>query len=156
MGALGAAIARVADKGGERDTAQAGDLFCRRRHLQADLPVPGVITQRNGATVRVTDAALGADQQDFSAGEFVGIPAHTGVLGHTEQVAAGGFEQHLRGERQRALRPGSVGFHRIELFILRRKNGVDGHCRILPVNRVQRTAGDIFMEVVLHYRTTFL
>jgi hypothetical protein len=61
----------------------------------------------------VTDAALGADQH-FSAGEFVGIPAHTGVLRHAEQVAAGGFEQHLRGERQRALRPGSVGFHRIE------------------------------------------
>jgi hypothetical protein len=93
----------------------------------------------------VTDAALGANQQHFSAGEFVGIPAHTGILRHAEQVAAGGFEQHLRGERQRALP--RQRFHRIELFILRRKNGVDGHCRILPVNSVQRTADDVFLKL---------
>ena len=127
MRALRATVARIADEGGERDPAVAGDLLRRRLHLHADLPVPGVVAQRDRASVSGADAALGADDQHLFAGELVGIPAHPGVLRHTEQVAAGGFHQHLRGQRQRALRPRRVGDHRIKRIVLWGENFLNGH-----------------------------
>ena len=73
------------------------------------------------------NAALGADNQHLFAGQLVGIPAHSGVLRHAEQVAAGGFHQHLRGQRQRALRPRRVGDDGIKRLVLRGENLLDGH-----------------------------
>ena len=125
--ALRAPVARIADEGRKRDPAVAGDLFRRRLHLHADLPVAGVVAQRNRASVPGADAALGADDQHLFAGQLVGVPAHPGVLRHAEQVAAGGFHQHLRGQRQRALRPRRVGDDGIKRLVLRGENLLDGH-----------------------------
>ena len=125
--ALRATVARIADEGGERDPAVAGDLLRRRLHLHADLPVSGVVAQRNRTPVSGADAALGADDQHLFAGELVGVPAHSGVLRHAEQVAAGGFHQHLRGQRQCALRPRRVGDHRIKRIVLWGENFLNGH-----------------------------
>ena len=127
MRALRAPVARVADEGRERDPTVAGDLLRRRLHLHADFPVPGVVAQRDRASVSGADAALGADDQHLFAGQPVGVPAHPGVLRHAEQVAAGGFHQHLRGQRQRALRPRRVGDHRIKRIVLWGENFLDGH-----------------------------
>jgi hypothetical protein len=56
--------------------------------------------------------------QHLFAGQLVGVPAHPGVLRHAEQVAAGRFHQHLRRQRQRALRTGCMGDDRIKRIIL--------------------------------------
>ncbi len=125
--ALRAPVARIADEGRERDPAIAGDLLRRRLHLHADLPMPGVVAQRDWASVSGADAALSADNQHLFAGELVGVPAHPGVLRHAEQVAAGRFHQHLRGQRQSALRPRRVGDHRIKRVVLRGENFLNGH-----------------------------
>ena len=125
--ALRAPVARIADEGRKRDPAVAGDLLRRGLHLHADLPVPGVVAQRNRPSVTGADAALSANNQHLFAGQLVGVPAHPGVLGHAEQVAAGGFHQHLRGQRQRALRPRRVGNDGIKRVFLRGENFLDGH-----------------------------
>ena len=127
MRALRAPVAGIADEGRKRDPAAAGNLLRRRLHLHADLPVAGVVAQRNRASVPGANAALGADDQHLFAGQLVGVPAHPGVLRHAEQVAAGGFHQHLRGQRQRALRPRRVGDHRIKRLVLWGENLLDGH-----------------------------
>jgi hypothetical protein len=47
---------------------------------------------------------------------LLGRPAHAGVLGHPEQVAARLLEQHLRGDRQltgRSRRLGAGGGHQL-------------------------------------------
>ena len=125
--ALRAPVARIADEGRKRDPAVARDLLRRRLHLHADFPVPGVVAQRNRASVSGADAALSTDNQHLFAVELVGVPAHPGVLRHAEQVAAGGFHQHLRSQRQRALRTRRVGDHRIKRVVLWGENFLNGH-----------------------------
>ena len=122
MRALGTTVAGVADKGGKRDPAVAGDLFRRRLHLQANLPMAGVVTQRHRAAIARADPPLRANNQHLFAGEFIGIPPHPGVLRHAKQITARRFHQHLRGQGQRPLWPGRVGDHRIEGVVLRGKN----------------------------------
>ena len=96
-------------------------------HLQANFPVAGVVTQRHRAAVPGANPTLSADNQHLFAGEFVGVPAHAGVLRHPEQIAARRLHQHLRRQRQRALRAGSMGDDRIKRIILGRENRLYCH-----------------------------
>ena len=130
MGALRASVARIADEGRKRDPTITGDLLRRRLHLHANLPVPGVVAQRNRSPVPGANAALRANNQHLFAGQLVGVPAHTGVLRHAKQVTAGGFHQHLRRQRQRSLRPGRMGDDGIKRIVLWGENFLNGHRRL--------------------------
>ena len=96
--ALGPSVARVGAVGGERHGAHRRQLFRRRLHQQSDLPVTGVIAQRDRRTVGPADAAVGAQDEDFLAAHALQIPAHAGVHGPAEEVARGPLEQHFRGD----------------------------------------------------------
>ena len=99
-GALGAAVAGIGAEAREGDGAQL--LQLRRRGLEekADLPVAGVIAQRDRGAVGGADAALGGEHEVLRAPQLARIPAHARVLGEAEDVAAGPFEEHLGGEGQ--------------------------------------------------------
>ena len=84
--------------------AQRAQLLRRGLHEQADLPVAGVIAERDRRAVRRADAALRAEDEELRAAELARVPAHAGVLRQPEEVAAGALEQHLLGQRQLALR----------------------------------------------------
>ena len=94
-GALGAAVAGIADERSERDGFVSVEFASGRLHQQADFPVPGVITQRDGLAVLGTDSALGAQDEVLRAGQLFGGPAHSGILGHAEDVTAGPVPKHL-------------------------------------------------------------
>ena len=78
----------------------AFSCFGRRVHQQADFPVAGVIPQRDGRAVGRADAAVRAENQEFLAAEFVGRPAHAGILRPAEDIAGRPRDQHLGRNRQ--------------------------------------------------------
>ena len=67
--------------------------------------------ERDWLSGRFTQAALRAEDQKTFAAQFGRVPAHAGVLGEAEEVAARFFEQHPFIERQAANRPGRAGAH---------------------------------------------
>ena len=76
--ALRAAIARIADRGGEGKPLEAIQLLGGGLHEQADLPVSGVIAQRDRLPVLGPQAPLRAQDQHLIAQQLVGfqpIPA---------------------------------------------------------------------------------
>ena len=73
-GALRAAVARVGAVGREGDGAERFELLGGRVHQQADFPVPCVIPQCHGRAVSRADTAVGAENQEFLAAEFVRRP----------------------------------------------------------------------------------
>ena len=80
----------------------------RGPHQQADLPVAGVVAERDRRAVLPAQPALRAEDQVRRAPDLGGVPAHAGVLGHAEQVAARLAQQHLGGDRQPPGRPGRL------------------------------------------------
>src|SRR5215813_9825984 len=60
----------------------------------------GVITEGDGRTVIGPNAAGGAEEQKLPAPQPGGVPAHAGVLGEPENVAAGPVQQDLFRDRQ--------------------------------------------------------
>ena len=102
--ALGPAVARVGDEAGERQALQAAQLVGGRFHQEADLPVSGVVAEGDRPAVGRADAALGRQDQVLRAPELPRIPAHAGVLGPAEEIAARPLEEHLRRQREAARR----------------------------------------------------
>ena len=100
--ALGAAVARVGARGRERQARRLADRLGGRAHQQADLPVAGVVAERDRLAVVAAQAALRAEDQVGRARGLARVPAHAGVLGEAEEVAARGRAQHLRFEREAA------------------------------------------------------
>src|SRR5688572_13675084 len=98
-GSLGAAIARVGAVSGERNRFESAQFLSRGLNEQTDLPMAGVITERDRLAVWSAHAALSAEDEKLFAAEFARVPSHTGVLSQTENIAAGGIREHLGGER---------------------------------------------------------
>jgi len=73
-------------------------------HEQADLPVAGVIAERDRLALLRAEAAHRADDHILRSAERVRAPAHPGVLGQAEDVAARFGAQHLRRQRQTPVR----------------------------------------------------
>src|SRR5438093_990136 len=127
-GALGAAVARVATVRRKRDRPRRAQRFGRRPDQEADLPVPGVVTQRHRAPVFAAQATVGADDDVLRAAQGRGAPAHAHVLRQTEDVAARLLAQHVGGEGQPPRRPftrepaGGYGACRAEHRIERRRS----------------------------------
>ena len=67
---------------------------------QADLPVAGVIPERDGTAVGFAQPALGAEDEILRPAGLGRVPAHPRVLGQAEEMAARLREQHLRRDGQ--------------------------------------------------------
>jgi hypothetical protein len=60
-GALGSAVAWIGTIGGERNRPERSQFFGSGLNEQANLPMPGMITEGNWAAIGRADAALRAD-----------------------------------------------------------------------------------------------
>ena len=103
--ALRPPVARVGDVRGERQPAEAVELRGGLAHEQADLPVAGVVAERDRGAVVGANAALGREDQELVASDLRCLPAHPGVLREAEHVAGRAVAQELRRERQRPFGP---------------------------------------------------
>ena len=105
--ALRSPVAWIGARRGKRNRAGRLEHTGRRLEKQSDLPVTGVITERDRRPVGRANAAVRREHQKFLAAERGGIPSHAGVLRPAEQIARRPLAQHLRRQRQRARRPGA-------------------------------------------------
>src|SRR5262249_3860946 len=60
------------------------------------------------------DAALGAEDEELLAAQLGRVPAHAGVLAPAEDIATGGVEEQLLGQRQTASRAGGLSVDVVE------------------------------------------
>ena len=93
--ALRAPVAGVGAEGGEGKATRAADGLGRGPHQQAHLPVAGVVAEGDGPAVLAANAPEGAEDQVGRARRLRGVPAHAGVLGQAEEVAARPVAEHL-------------------------------------------------------------
>jgi len=98
--ALRSPVARIAAIDRERESSRGAQRFGGAAHEQADLPVAGVIAERDRLALLGTKAAHRADDHILRSAERVRAPAHSGVLGQAEDVAARFGAQHFRRQRQ--------------------------------------------------------
>ena len=64
----------------------------------------GMEADGNGRTIIFFETAIGADHHDIAVGQGLGVPAHAGIDGHAENIAARGITQRFRSQRQYAVR----------------------------------------------------
>ena len=99
-GALRSAITRIGAVAGERDSVKFLQLMRHRLHEESYLPMPGVITERDGTAIGRTDTALRAEDEELLAAKFCRCPAHGGVVAQPKDVATWPSQEHLFGERE--------------------------------------------------------
>ena len=124
--ALRASVAGIGAERGERNAAEPADLLRGGLDEEADLPVPGVIAERERRAVRIADAAEGAEHEHLGAPQVGGRPAHSDVLRPAEDVAAGTVDEIRRREGQASRRSGLGGGDAVERLVLRVEDGVEG------------------------------
>ena len=103
--ALRPPVAGVAAVDGERDRPRGAQRLRGAAHQQSDLPVPGVIAERDWLALLRAQPAHRADDHVLRSAERVRAPAHPGVLREAEDVAARLVAQHLRRQRQTSVGP---------------------------------------------------
>ena len=69
----------------------------------------GVESERDGGAIRVTQSAGGREYDELLSEKLDRIPAHAGVLGHAEVVAAGAVDEEVLGEGERPSGAACVG-----------------------------------------------
>jgi len=57
---------------------------------------------------------VGAENENFGAGEARRVPPHADVLAQPEEIARRLGEKHLRGEGQESRRAGCMGGNRVD------------------------------------------
>ena len=72
------------------------------------------------------------DDQHFLAVQLLRFPAHAGVEGHAENIAARAVDQHVRRQRQLAGGTRSIGCRDIDGFVALVVDFLDGHGRLPP------------------------
>lgn len=101
---LCATVARNRTEARERNCFQPTKFFGGGLNKQTDLPMTGVIGERDGFAIGRAASALGAKDEKLFAPDFGGIPAHACVLRHAEQIATGTVQQHFFGNGQTSRR----------------------------------------------------
>src|SRR5439155_8516805 len=91
-----------------------------------------------GFAAWLAEAALGAEDQESFAAQFVGIPAHAGVLTEAEDISARLVQQHFRREGQFSRRPFGFSLHVKDLFGRWREQIASGHSVIFLYGRRER------------------
>ena len=108
-GAVGAAVAGIADVAGERNRAVGGERARGLLHEQAHFPVAGVVAERDGRAIGRADPALRTKNEELFPEHGGRRPAHAGVLRHAEEIAAGHAGERRGVERERARGAGGGG-----------------------------------------------
>ena len=103
--ALRPAVARVRDVCGERQPAEAVELHRGLANEQSDLPVAGVVAERDGRAVVGANAAERREEQELVASDLRRLPAHAGVLREAEHVAGRALLQERVRQRQSPFGP---------------------------------------------------
>ena len=131
--ALRPPVAGVGAGPGERDDLQTAQLLRRGLDQEADLPVPGVVPERDRLPVGGAQAALRAEDEELPASGLRGLPPHAGVLAQAEEVAARAVAQQVLGQGQA---PRGAGSSRLDLVDLRGARvedvAVGAHARASP------------------------
>src|SRR6185295_1625347 len=96
--ALRAPVAGIGAGSGEWNRAQTFQLPGGGFHQQPHFPVARMIAERHRRTIRVTDSAVCAEDEDLLAAHGRRIPTHAGVLAPPEQIARWTRQQHLRSD----------------------------------------------------------
>jgi hypothetical protein len=96
--ALGTAVTGIGDIARERHRAMRRELTRGRFDEQAHLEMPGVVAERNGFAIRLTQAAVSGKDQHLVAAHQRRIPTHAGVLAPAKQVTRGLIQEHFGGE----------------------------------------------------------
>ena len=97
---LRSSIARVAHKACKRNAPSFAEPLGCRLHHQPHFPMTGVVPQSDGLPILASNTPLRAQQQELRPHHFLDVPAHSGILGPTEKVAARPSPQHLIGKWQ--------------------------------------------------------
>ena len=103
--ALRPAVARVRDVRRERQPAEAVELRRGLANQQSDLPVAGVIAERDGGAVVGANSTECREEEELVASDLRRLPAHTGVLREAEHVAGRALLQERVRERQSPFGP---------------------------------------------------
>src|SRR5437588_3969304 len=98
----------------------------------------GMKAERDGFAAWLAEAALGAEDQESFAAQFVGIPAHAGVLTEAEDISAGLVEEHFRREGQFSRRPFGFSLDIENLFRAWGEQIASGHWFIFRYGMRQR------------------
>ena len=106
---LGATITGIGNIGSEGQRLALAEGFGGGPREETDFPVTRVVAQCNGATVFGPNSALGAEDEELLATQFGRVPSHARILGHAEEVPAGGLAQHRLGQREFSGRTRSAG-----------------------------------------------
>ena len=86
-GALGASVAGIGAGSGEGDGVEGFQGDGGFGYECAQFPVAGVEAEGDGGSVGGAQAAVGAEDEDFFADEFLRFPAHACVLAQAEEIA---------------------------------------------------------------------
>src|SRR6187402_826994 len=71
--------------------------------------MPRVKSERDGSSILCAEAAMCTEDKELRVQEARRLPSHSGILGEAEEIAGRLGKQHLRRDRERALRPSSMG-----------------------------------------------
>ena len=86
-GALGAPITRIGAGAGEGNGIEGFQSDGCFGHQRAQFPVPGVKAESDGCAIRGAQAAVGAEDENFGAEQFLRLPSHTRILAQPEEIA---------------------------------------------------------------------
>src|SRR5207244_6590819 len=95
----------------------------------------GMKAEGYGFAAWLAEAALRAEDQESFAAQFVGIPAHAGVLTEAEDISARLVEEHFRVEGQFSRRAFGFGVDFKNLFRTWREQIASGHSVIFLYGR---------------------
>jgi hypothetical protein len=112
--ALRPPVAGVAAVDGERDRPCGAQRLGRGAYQQSDLPMAGVIPERDWLALLRAQPAHRADDHVLRSAERLRAPTHAGVLGEAEDVAARLVPEHLRRQRQTSVRPIALDARRVD------------------------------------------
>ena len=97
---LRASIARIGAKAGKGNGLQPAKFFRRRLDQQSDLPMAGVIAERDRLAVRRAHSALRAENEKLFAPDFAGFQPMPAFCVSPNRSPLGLFSSMLLGEGQ--------------------------------------------------------
>jgi len=89
------ALARIGAVGGVGNGALLAELVGGRGDCQPQFVVARVVTEGHRRAVFGAQSSQRAENHILRTGQPRRLPAHTGILSHPEQIAAGPLAEHL-------------------------------------------------------------
>ena len=122
--ALASPVARIGYKARKRNRASPGERLGALAHLKTDLPVAGVVAERDRLSILAAHPAERREHQHLAPVHLARLPAHPRVLRKPEQIARRRIAQKLLRQRKLARRAVRTRCHIKEIVVV--------HKRMLP------------------------